>query len=61
MVWLSGAFCSEGVAESRTVLVCQIKNSHVEARFCVLMYSLARVQMGKPPHRTARVEWSKVE
>lgn len=61
MVWLSGAFCSEGVAESRTVLVCQIKNGHVEAKFCVSMYSLVRVQMGKPPHRTAMVEWSKVE
>lgn len=33
MVWLSGAFCSEGVAESRTVLVCQTKNGHAEARF----------------------------
>lgn len=35
MVWLRGAFCSEGVAESRTVLVCQTKNGHAEARFCV--------------------------
>lgn len=60
MVWLSGAFCSEGVAESRTVLI-QIKNGHAEARFCVLMYFLVRVQMGKPPHRIAMVEWSKVE
>lgn len=39
----------------------QIKNGHVEARFCVSMHSLVRVQMGKPPHRTAMVEWSKVE
>lgn len=55
MVWLSGAFCSEGVAESRTVLVCQTKNGHAEARFCVLMYFLVRVQMGKSPHRTVMV------
>ena len=53
-----GVFCSEGVVESRTVLVCRTKNGHAEARFCMLMYAVARVQIGKPPHRTAMVEWS---